>query len=216
MTTQRTPSLLAAAAAITTLLLLSGVSPFDRTTWMLEVFPVFIGLPVLCLTYRRFPLTTLLYVLLCLHAAVLILGGTYTYARVPLGDWIAQLFDLHRNPYDKVGHFFQGFVPALIAREILLRGHHVRPGKMLVTLTLSVVLAISACYELFEWLSAVILGQGADEFLGTQDDPWDTQSDMLFALLGGSTALTLLSRIHDRQIMQLSGEPSDKANCSIR
>ena len=203
MTTERTPALLIAASAIVALLVLSGISPFDRTTWLLEVFPVFIALPLLCLTYRRFPLTTLLYALIGLHALVLILGGTYSYARVPLGDWIAQWFDLHRNPYDKIGHFFQGFVPALIAREILLRGRHVPPGKMLTTLTVSVVLAISACYELFEWLSAVILGQGADEFLGTQGDPWDTQSDMLFALLGGSTSLSLLSRLHDRQIAKL-------------
>lgn len=192
-----------------TLLAISGSSPFDRTTWLLEVFPVMIGLPILCATRRRFPLTDLLYVQLFLHAIVLIVGGTYSYARVPLGDWMAAWLDLNRNPYDKIGHFFQGFVPALLTREIVLRGAYVRRGKMLVFLVICVVLAISACYELLEWLSAIILGQGADEFLGTQGDPWDTQSDMLFALIGGTVALTCLSRIHDRQIVQLNTKPQD-------
>ena len=191
------------ALLATTSLVISGGSPFDRTTWLLEVFPVMIGLPILFATRRRFPLTDLLYVLLFLHAIVLIVGGTYSYARVPLGDWMGSWLDLNRNPYDKVGHFFQGFVPAMLAREIVLRGAYVRRGKMLVFLVICVVLAISACYELIEWMSAIILGQGADEFLGTQGDPWDTQSDMLFALIGGSTALISLSRIHDRQIAQL-------------
>ena len=177
--------LLPAALALlaTTSLVISGGSPFDRTTWRLEAFPVMIGLPILFATRRRFPLTDLLYVLLFLHAIVLIVGGTYSYARVPLGDWMASWLDLNRNPYDKVGHFFQGFVPAMLAREIVLRGAYVRRGKMLVFLVICVVLAISACYELIEWMSAIILGQGADEFLGTQGDPWDTQSDMLFALM---------------------------------
>ena len=128
------------------------------------------------------------------------LGGMYTYARVPLGFQIAEILDLSRNPYDKIGHFFQGFVPALVAREILIRGQYVRGKKMLAFIVICIVLAISAMYELIEWASALVLGQGADEFLGTQGDPWDTQSDMFFALIGAVTALLLLSRVHDRQI----------------
>lgn len=182
------------------LLILSGARPFDRTTWALEVFPIVIALPLLYATYNRFPLTTLLYCLIFVHAVVLMLGGAYTYARVPLGFYLADLLDISRNPYDKVGHFFQGLVPALAAREILICGNFVRCGKMLAFLVLCVVLAISAAYELLEWASALILGQGADEFLGTQGDPWDTQSDMFFAFLGGSTTLILLSAWHDRQI----------------
>ena len=148
-------------------LVLSGLRPFDRTTWMLEVFPVAIALPVLWATYHRYPLTNLLYFFIFLHALVLILGGAYSYARVPLGFYLADLFDLDRNPYDKIGHFFQGFVPALVAREILVRGRFVRGGKMLAFLVLCIVLAISALYELIEWAAALMLGQGADEFLGT-------------------------------------------------
>ena len=128
------------------------------------------------------------------------LGGMYTYARVPLGFQIAEILDLSRNPYDKIGHFFQGFVPALVAREILIRGQYVRGKKMLAFIVICIVLAISAMYELIEWASALVLGQGADEVLGTQGDPWDTQSDMFFALIGAVTALLLLSRVHDRQI----------------
>lgn len=186
------------------LLVVSGLAPFDRPTWALEVSPVVIALPVLWATYPRFPLTTLLYVLIFCHAVVLILGGAYTYARVPLGFQIADLLHLSRNPYDKIGHFFQGFVPAMVAREILLRGRHVRAGRMLDFLVVCVVLAISASYELIEWATAVLLGQGAIEFLGTQGDPWDTQSDMLFALLGSIAALLTLSRLHDRQLARMS------------
>ena len=174
---------------------------------MLEVFPVIIALPVLWATYRQFPLTTLVYVCVFLHALVLMTGGAYTYARVPLGFYLADLLDLSRNPYDRIGHFFQGFVPALVAREILIRGRYVRGRKMLSFIVVCIVLAISATYEIFEWTAALVLGQGADEFLGTQGDPWDTQSDMLFALIGAVTALLLLSRAHDRQIqgLQLHG-----------
>ncbi len=196
----RAQSLIAASIALIALLALSGVSPHDRVTWMLEVFPVVIALPVLWATFRRFPLTTLLYICIFVHAVVLITGGAYTYARVPLGFQIAELFDLTRNPYDKIGHFFQGFVPVLVAREILIRGDYARRGKMLVFIVISIVLAISAAYELIEWLAAEMLGQGAEEFLGTQGYEWDTQSDMLLALIGGITALLLLSRLHDRQI----------------
>jgi putative membrane protein len=186
------------------LLALSGYRPYDRGTWLLEVLPVVIALPILWATYRRFPLTTLLYVLIFLHALVLMLGGAYTYARVPLGFQIQDLFHLGRNPYDKIGHFFQGFVPALVAREILIRGGFVRGRRMLVFIAMCIVLAISAAYELIEWAAALALGQGAEAFLGTQGDPWDTQSDMFMALVGGALALTLLSRLHDRQIERLA------------
>lgn len=184
-------------------LAISSVSPFDRTTWWLEVAPVLIALPVLWATYRRFPLTPLLYACIGWHALVLIMGGTYSYARVPLGFEMQAWLDLSRNPYDKIGHFTQGFVPALVAREILLRGGHVQGRRMLAFVVLCVVLAISASYELIEWAAAVALGQGADEFLGTQGDPWDTQSDMAFALLGGAVALFTLSRWQDSQITQI-------------
>jgi putative membrane protein len=135
---------------------------------------------------------------------VLILGGAYTYARVPLGFYIADLLELSRNPYDKIGHFFQGFVPALIAREILIRGRYIQTGKMLGFIVICIVLAISAFYELIEWCAAIVLAQGADEFLGTQGDPWDTQSDMFFALIGAATALLILSRLHDKQLARVS------------
>ncbi len=203
MPSARTIWLLLASVAMLALLTLSGWSPYDRATWIMEVLPVTIALPVLWLTYRRFPLTTLLYACIFIHVAVLILGGAYTYARVPLGLELQDLLGLGRNPYDKIGHFFQGFVPALAAREILLRGNYVRGRRMLAFLVVCVVLAISATYELIEWGAAVALGQGADAFLGTQGDPWDTQSDMLFALIGAVTALTLLSRLQDRQIERL-------------
>lgn len=187
------------------LLILSGWQPYDRGTWLLEVFPVLAVLPVLILTRQRFPLTRLLYFLIFLHCIVLMAGGTYTYARVPLGFEIADLLHLQRNPYDKLGHFFQGFVPAIAAREILIRGKHVSGRRMLAFIICSIVLAISASYELIEWGAAVALGQGAVDFLGTQGDPWDTQSDMLFALIGAVTALLTLSRFHDRQMLAVSG-----------
>ena len=201
----RSQALVFATIAIVLSLALSGLRPFDRTTWMLEVFPVVIALPVLWATYRGYPLTNLLYFFIFLHALVLILGGAYSYARVPLGFYLTDLFDLDRNPYDKIGHFFQGFVPALVAREILVRGRFVRGRKMLAFVVLCIVLAISALYELIEWAAALMLGQGADEFLGTQGDPWDTQSDMFLALIGGSVALLFFFRLHDRQIERLTG-----------
>lgn len=168
-------------------------------------------LPLLGFTARRYPLTTLLYACVFVHACVLLLGGAYTYARVPLGFQVAEVFGLTRNPYDKIGHFFQGFVPALAAREILLRGGHVRGRRMLAFLVVCVVLAISATYEFIEWGAALALGQGADEFLGTQGDPWDTQSDMLFALIGAVSALLLLSRLHDRQLQRGSAASPDSS-----
>ena len=193
----------AVTAGLVALLVVSGWHPYDRLTWLLEVFPILIVLPILWATRRSFPLTTLLYAGILVHGAVLAAGGAYTYARVPLGFQIADWLHMTRNPYDKIGHFFQGFVPAIAIREILVRGEYVRRGRMLAFITLCIVLAISATYELIEWASALALGQGADEFLGTQGDPWDTQSDMFMAVVGGITALLLLPRIHDRQIAAL-------------
>jgi putative membrane protein len=187
-------------------LAISGWHPYDRLTWLLEVAPVLIAIPILLATRARYPLTTLLYLLIFAHALVLMLGGAYTYARVPLGQWAQEAWGLARNPYDKLGHFMQGFVPAIIAREILLRGGYVRGRRMTSFLCICIALAISACYELIEWASAVALGQGADEFLGTQGDPWDTQSDMWMALIGAAVALVTLSGLHDRQIGRLAGE----------
>lgn len=181
-------------------LIASGINPYDRITWLLEVFPVLIAVPILLGTYKKFPLTELVYWCIFFHALVLILGGAYTYARVPFGFMLQEWFDLSRNPYDKIGHFMQGFVPALIAREILIRKQIVNGGKMLAFIILCIVLAISATYELIEWSGALILGQGADDFLGMQGDPWDTQSDMFLALVGGGVALMLFSRWHDEQL----------------
>lgn len=187
-------------------LIVSGLDPYDRATWLMEVAPVLMAVPILLATHRRFPLTSLLFFLLCAHALVLILGGAYTYARVPLGAWFQELFDLSRNPYDKLGHFMQGFVPALLVREVLLRGRFVKGKGMAAFLSVCVALAFSAVYELIEWWAALALGQGAEEFLGTQGDPWDTQSDMFLALIGASLALFTLSSFHDRQIGALERE----------
>ena len=186
------------------LLAWSGWQPYDRVTWFMEVVPILLAVPLLMASYRRFPLTHLLYACIFVHAVILLVGGAYTYARVPLGFQLADWLGLHRNPYDKIGHFAQGFVPAMVAREILIRGKHVAMGKMLNFLVICVVLAISASYELIEWAAAVALGQGADEFLGTQGDPWDTQSDMLCALRGAMAALRTLSKWHDEQIRRLA------------
>ncbi|EMJ4651145.1 DUF2238 domain-containing protein [Serratia marcescens] len=204
MPASRTPLLL----FVITLLLLaalihSGIHPYDRTTWLMEVAPVLIALPLLWLTHRRYPLTPLLYTLIFFHALILIFGGMYSYARVPLGFEVQQWLDLGRNPYDKLGHFFQGLVPALVAREILLRGGYVQGRKMLGFVVCCIALAISAVYELIEWWAALALGQGADEFLGTQGDPWDTQSDMFCALLGALCGLLLFAAWQDRQIRRL-------------
>lgn len=203
MTSNRSALLSTGSAVLLALLVVSGLEPFDRVTWVAEVAPVMIAWPILYATRRRFPLTTLVYVLIFLHGVILIYGGAYSYARVPLGFEIAELLGLERNPYDKLGHFAQGFVPALIAREILIRGAYVNGRRMLGFLVISIVLAISATYELVEWAAALVLGQGAEEFLGTQGDPWDTQSDMFTALLGAIAALALCARLHDRQIRRL-------------
>lgn len=192
------------ACIIAAALIVSGIAPFDRLTWLMEVAPVLIALPLLIATRHRYPLTTLLYVLIAAHALVLIAGGAYSYARVPLGFWLQDIFAVDRNPYDKIGHLMQGFVPALVAREILLRGDYVRGRRMAAFLCICVAMAISACYELIEWAAAVALGQGADEFLGTQGDVWDTQSDMLMALIGSSCAMLFLARRHDRELADLA------------
>jgi putative membrane protein len=187
-------------------LIASGIAPFDRATWLMEVAPVLIAAPVIACTWQRFPLTTLLCVLIAVHALVLILGGAYTYARVPFGFWLQELFGFERNPYDRIGHFMQGFVPAMVAREIFARGGNVTGRKMLAFLCICVALAFSAFYELVEWWAALLLGAGASDFLGTQGDVWDTQADMFCALVGAVTALVALSRLHDRQIARLGRE----------
>jgi putative membrane protein len=199
----RSTLLLALLVATIIALAVSAWRPYDRITWLMEVAPVLIVLPVLLATRGRYPLTTLLYALVFVHALVLIVGGVYTYARVPAGFWVQDWLGLSRNPYDKLGHFMQGFVPALAAREILLRGRFTRGARMTAFLCVCIALAVSAFYELIEWWAALALGQGADEFLGTQGDPWDTQSDMFLALIGATTALATLSRLHDRQLTEL-------------
>ena len=188
----------------------SAVRPHDYFTWFLEVVPALIGVQLMLVTQKRFPLSTLLIALLWLHCVVLIFGGHYTYALVPLGEWAKGWFGWTRNNYDKLGHFAQGFVPALLAREILLRTSPLRdrgdgqPSRWLPFLVVSVCLAFSACYELFEWLVAVTSGESADAFLGTQGDPWDTQTDMAMALVGAVFAMLLLPRWHDRSLAKLS------------
>ena len=194
------PRLLLAGAG---LLVLSGIGPRDRTTWLLEVAPILLAAPLLLATARRFPLTPLAYRLIFVHALILMLGAHYTYAEVPLGFWIKDLLGLARNHYDRLGHFAQGFVPAIVAREILVRRSPLRSSRWLAALVLSVCLAISALYEMVEWWAALIGGEGAAAFLGTQGDQWDTQWDMFLALLGAAAALLLLSRRHDRAIATL-------------
>lgn len=192
-------------AALLNLLLLafSAVHPFDLTTWWLEIIPVLIVWPLLLATQRRFPLTPLLVGLIFVHACILMLGGHYSYARVPLGAWIQQAFDMGRNPYDGIGHLAQGFIPAIAARELLLRKTPLQRGGWLFVLVTAVCLAISAIYELIEWAAAVGMGQGADEFLGAQGDPWDTQKDMALAWLGAMLAQVLLARVHDKSLSKL-------------
>ena len=181
----------------------SGVAPRDRLTWWLEVAPVLIAVPLLVATRRRFRLTPLAYVLIALHAAVLVVGGHWTYAEVPAGFWVQDALGLARNPYDRLGHLMQGFTPAIVAREVLVRTSPLRGGRWLSPLVVCVCLAISAAYEILEWLVAAATGTAAEAFLGTQGDPWDTQWDMALAGLGAVTALLLLSRLHDRQLAGL-------------
>ncbi len=188
-------------------LVLSGIAPYDRATWWMEIFPILIAAPILIVTYRRFPLTPLVYTLLAVHAIILMVGGHYTYARVPLGFWMQDLLGLARNDYDRLGHFAQGFIPALLVREILLRTSPLRPGRWLFVLVTAVCLAFSACYEFIEWWTALVGGASATDFLGTQGDVWDTQADMFSALVGAIAAQLVLSRVHDRALRKLLGPP---------
>lgn len=184
-------------------LLWSGINPRDLFTWFLEVLPAILGLIVVLATYKKFRLTTLLYVLIFGHALILIVGGHYTYAEMPLFNWLRDTFDLSRNYYDRLGHFVQGFVPALIAREILVRKAVLQRGKMLNFIIICICLAISASYELIEWAVAEATGTAAEAFLGTQGDVWDTQWDMFLALCGAVVALLSLSKIHDKFLQRL-------------
>lgn len=185
-------------AALVVALAVSVVQPYDLATWWLEVLPVFIALPLLFLSRERFPLTPLLLALIFIHALVLIVGGHYTYARVPAGFWLQDLLGFERNHYDRLGHFLQGFEPAILAREILLRRQAVRRGGWLVLFVMSIAMAFSAVYELIEWLVALLSEEAAESFLGTQGDVWDTQWDMFMCLVGAASALLLLSGWHDR------------------
>ena len=184
-------------------LIWSSISPEDYFTWLLEVLPALIGFVVLILTYKKFKLTNLTYILILVHCIILMVGGHYTYAKVPLFDWIKDFFDLSRNNYDKVGHFAQGFIPAVIAREIFIRKTVINTRAWLNFLVVCFCLALSAFYELIEWLVAELSGESAESFLGTQGYIWDTQSDMALALFGSVFALFLLSKIHDRQLQKI-------------
>lgn len=181
-------------------LVASGIDPKDRLTWLLEVIWVIVAIPIIALNWRRFPLTRLLCWLLVAHALVLIHGGAYTYAETPLGFWLRDIFGFERNPWDRIGHIMQGFVPAILARELLLRRTPLRRGGWLVYLVLAACLSFSALFELIEWWAALIYGADADAFLATQGDPWDTQWDMFLCLAGAIASLLLWSRLHDRQL----------------
>jgi putative membrane protein len=207
--TRKEPFVLLVAAMV--LLAVSAVRPYDRFTWILEVAPIFIAVPILIATYRRFPLTPLSYRLLFLHAGMLMLGGHYTYARVPLGFWMQEAFGFARNHYDRIGHLAQGFIPAMLVREVLRRKVSLRPGGWLFFLVTCACLAISAFYEFIEWWTALASGTAATDFLGTQGDPWDTQWDMFLAFLGAMAAQVLLSRVQDRQLEVLAGRGNPPA-----
>jgi putative membrane protein len=207
----RSPALPAALLAIVVIALVaSGIRPYDRLTWLLEVLPVLIAAPLLVVTYRRFPLTPLLYWLIAIHALILILGGHYTYARVPLGFWMQEAFDFTRNHYDRIGHLMQGFGPAIIIRELLIRTSPLAPGKWLFTLVLFSVLGVSATYEFTEWWAALASEEASAAFLGTQGDLWDTQWDMFLAGCGAIAAQVLLARLHDRQLAAVDPAVRDK------
>jgi len=202
VSSRREPAVL--LLVLVALLALSAVGAHDLFTWTLEVAPIFIAVPILVVTYTRFPLTPLAYRLIFLHAVILMVGGHYTYAQVPLGFWMKDLFGFARNHYDRIGHFAQGFVPAIVVREVLLRKTPLKSGGWLFILVTCVCLAVSACYEFFEWGMAIATGSKADAFLGTQGDPWDTQWDMLWALIGAVTSQLLLARMHDREVARLA------------
>jgi putative membrane protein len=181
----------------------SGVAPHDRFTWILEVFPVILGIPALLYAYPRFRFTPLVYTLIAIHAIILMVGGKYTYAEVPLGFWMRDTFGFARNHYDRIGHLAQGFIPAMVAREILIRRSPLRGSRWLPFFVICFCLALSAFYELIEFWTALASGQASEAFLGTQGDPWDTQWDMMLALVGAAMALLLLSRWHDRQLRRI-------------
>jgi putative membrane protein len=185
-------------------LTVSAYHAYDPFTWVLEVFPAVIAIAVLAVSYRRFPLTSLLYGLIFVHSLILMTGGHYTYARVPLGFWMQETFHFARNHYDRIGHFAQGFVPAIAAREVFLRKKIIKPGPWLVAIVIFGCLGVSALYELFEWVTAVTMGSSADAFLGTQGDPWDTQEDMCMAGIGAISAFLLLPHLHDRAIARIT------------
>jgi putative membrane protein len=205
MDTRRNPLELPVAllAVVVLVLIWSGTGPYDRLTWVLEVIPVLIAVPLLAWTARRFPLTPLVYVLIALHAVILMYGGHYTYALTPLGDWMREAFGFSRNHYDRIGHLMQGFGPAIVARELLLRTSPLRPGKWLFALITLSILGVSAVYEFTEWWVALAGGDSAGAFLGTQGDVWDTQWDMFLAGCGAILAQVLLARVHDRQLLAL-------------
>jgi putative membrane protein len=202
------PSHLILLAGVVVVLAWSAWQPYDRLTWWLEVLPALAALVVLFATYRRFEFTTLTYTLIALHMCVLFVGGHYTYARVPLFDWLRPIFGWHRNHYDRLGHIIQGFVPAIVTREVFVRLHVLKRPSWQPFLVVCVCLAISALYELIEWWTALLSGDAAISFLGTQGDPWDTQGDMFCALLGAIAALVLLSRVQDRAINRLTAPTS--------
>lgn len=185
------------------LLVLSGLEPKDRFTWFLEVAPAVFAAPALVLTYERFAFSGLVYALILVHAAILMVGGHYTYAEVPLGFWMQKLFHLARNDYDRIGHFAQGFVPALVVREVVVRRRIIVGSGWTVFFTISVCGAVAALYEIIEWLTAIATSGGATAFLGTQGDPWDTQEDMATCFLGATSALLLFSRLHDAAMARL-------------
>ena len=202
------PVQIAALSTAVVALVWSGIHPADRLTWAMEIAPIVIGLALLLPTHRRFPLTNLLYGLIAFHCVVLAVGGKYTYAHVPLFDWIRDAWGLSRNHYDRVGHFVQGFVPAILIRELLLRTSPLRAGKWLFAIVVAGCLAFSAFYELVEWRAAVSLGSNADAFLAIQGDPWDTQEDMACCLVGAIVSLLTLSRLHDASLAHLAASSS--------
>lgn len=202
----RATPLIALTIAWTAGLLASGWHPFDRATWWMEVAPALIALPILWLTFRHFSLSWFALALVAVHGTVLMLGGAYSYARVPIGFALQEWLGLARNPYDRIGHLMQGFVPAIVLRELLIRLGKVTSGRLLTALVLACCLAVSAAYELVEFGAAMALGQGADAFLGTQGDPWDTQWDMLMCAVGAVISLSLLSRVHDQVLAGLTDD----------
>ena len=210
------PALAALAAVVIPALVWSGIGPYDRITWWLEVLPVLAALPIMAFTARRFPLTPLVYTLIAIHCLILVLGGHYTYARVPLGFWMQEWFDFSRNHYDRIGHLMQGFGPAMVARELLIRTSPLRPGKWLFAIVTLSILGVSACYEFTEWWAALAGGEAAESFLGTQGDPWDTQWDMFLAFCGAVAAQVLLSGLHNRQLAVLGMQPVPSVDRALK